>query len=363
MGETMFKIKRILTLEIFLLVIIGLIMVYSSSNVWANFKFNDPYYFVKRQTIFAFVGLLFFYFFSHIHLRKFRKYNSLLFMFGVLSLIFVLIPGVGTLRNGSRSWFSIGNVLIQPSEFFKLIIVFCVSDLLSKKRKINKIKDFAIPLSMMFVGFILILLQPDFGSGIVMVCSVIVLLFYAQVPFRYFFNLLFLGGSGLVFLIISAPYRMERILSFLNPWKDPLGSGFQIIQSLYAIGPGGIFGSGIGNSIQKLFYLPEPQTDFIFAIYCEEFGFIGSVLLLILFFMIIYHGIYIAKKCDDLYLSYICVGIISIFAIQVMINLGVVVGLFPVTGITLPLMSYGGSSIVVMLSCFGILISNIEDKT
>lgn len=352
--------SKLLVMEVVVLAICGLLMVYSSSYIWAAFKFDDPYYFFKRQAIFMIVGFVAMFFFSKINLLKLKKYNKTLFLLGIASLILVLIPGIGVARNGSRSWFSIASFLLQPSEFFKVILIFCVSDYLSKKKKIKKLKDFLVPLIMTFAGFLLILMQPDFGSGMVMVCSIIVVLFCAKVPIRYFVYVALLGVVGLTGLIASAPYRMERILSFLDPWADPLGSGFQIIQSLYAIGPGGVFGSGIGGSIQKHFYLPEPQTDFIFAIFGEEFGFLGSILLLGLFLLIIYEGIQIAIECEDTYLSYVSIGLISMFAIQVMINLGVVVGLFPVTGITLPLVSYGGSSVIVMLSCFGMIISNTK---
>ena len=163
-------------------------------------------------------------------------------------------------------------------------------------------------------------------------------------------------------MILSAPYRLARITSFIDPWKDPLGAGFQIIQSLFAIAPGGILGVGFDNSMQKHFYLPEPQTDFIFAIYAEEFGFIGSVLLIGLFIAVIYQGVKIAKNCTDPYLCYIAIGLTSLFAIQVMINLGVVVGLFPVTGITLPFISYGGSSLMVMMGSMGLLMSIAKES-
>ena len=166
-----------------------------------------------------------------------------------------------------------------------------------------------------------------------------------------------LGAAGLGGLIISAPYRLARITSFIDPWKDPLGAGFQIIQSLFAISPGGILGVGFDNSMQKHLYLPEPQTDFIFAIFAEEFGFIGCCILITLFLMVIYQGVKIAKNSSDPYLCYVAIGLISLFAIQVMINLGVVVGLFPVTGITLPFISYGGSSLVVMMGSMGLLMS------
>ena len=171
-----------------------------------------------------------------------------------------------------------------------------------------------------------------------------------------------LGVAGLGGLILSAPYRLARITSFLDPWKDPLGAGFQIIQSLFAISPGGILGVGFDNSMQKHFYLPEPQTDFIFAIFAEEFGFIGCVFLILLFLLVIYEGVKIAKNCVDPYLCYVAIGLISLFAIQVMINLGVVVGLFPVTGITLPFISYGGSSLVVMMGSMGLLASIANEE-
>lgn len=336
-------------------------MIYSSSRIWAQYRFNDPYYFVKRQIIYVCLGFVCMFLCTKIKLIKIKKYNKLFLLIGIISLIMVLIPGIGIEKNGSRSWFSLGSFLIQPSEFFKIILILFVSDYLSNKKKLATFKDYLIPVGMILFAFLLIILQPDFGSGLVMVCSIIVILFYYGVSYRYFIYLMLLGGFGLVLLIISAPYRMERILSFLNPWKDPLGSGFQIIQSLYAIAPGGIMGRGFLNSIQKYYYLPEPQTDFIFAIYCEEFGIIGCILIFIVFMLIIYNGFKIALDCTSSYTSYVSVGIISLFAIQVMINLGVVVGLFPVTGITLPFISYGGSSLIVMLSCFGLLISNIEE--
>ena len=207
------------------------------------------------------------------------------------------------------------------------------------------------------LGFGLILLQPDFGSGMVMVCSIVVMVLAADSPLSYFVRVGMLGAAGLGGLIISAPYRLARITSFIDPWKDPLGAGFQIIHSLFAISPGGILGVGFDNSMQKHFYLPEPQTDFIFAIFAEEFGFIGCCLLITLFLMVIYQGVKIAKGCADPYLCYIAIGLISLFAIQVMINLGVVVGLFPVTGITLPFISYGGSSLIVMMGSMGLLMS------
>lgn len=352
------KKSRVLTILILILVIIGIVMVGSSSRVWALAKFNDASYFMSRQAIFALIGCFAMYVASRLSLMKLRKYAKLLFIICIIALIFVLIPGLGVARNGSRSWFGVGTFLIQPSEFFKIAIIMYVADYLAKRYRIKSFKrDLLFPAFLVMLGFGLILLQPDFGSGIVMVCSIVVMVLAADSPTSYFVRVGMLGAAGLGGLILSAPYRLARITSFINPWEDPLGAGFQIIQSLFAISPGGILGVGFDNSMQKHFYLPEPQTDFIFAIFAEEFGFIGCVILIGLFLMVIYQGVKIAKNCVDPYLCYMAIGLISLFGIQVMINLGVVVGLFPVTGITLPFISYGGSSLVVMMGSMGLLIS------
>ena len=201
------------------------------------------------------------------------------------------------------------------------------------------------------------MLQPDLGTGTVMVGTCFVMIFISGARISHFVGLGLLGVAGFVGLILSAPYRMKRITSFLDPWEDPLGSGFQMIQSLYAIGPGGLFGLGLGQSRQKFFYLPEPQTDFIFAIISEELGFIGGSLVLLLFALMLWRGIRIALGAPDLYGSLVAVGIIAMVAIQVMINIGVVTGLMPVTGITLPFLSYGGSSLTLMLMAIGVLLN------
>jgi cell division protein FtsW len=203
----------------------------------------------------------------------------------------------------------------------------------------------------------MIMLQPDLGTGTVMVGTCVVMIFIAGAKISHFAYLGLLGVAGFVGLVVSAPYRMKRITSFLDPWEDPLGSGFQMIQSLYAIGPGGLFGLGLGESRQKFFYLPEPQTDFIFAILAEELGFIGGSFVLLLFSLLLWRGIRIALGAPDLYGSLLAAGIIGMVAIQVMINIGVVTGLMPVTGITLPFLSYGGSSLTLMLMAIGVLLN------
>ncbi|RST60838.1 stage V sporulation protein E [Siminovitchia terrae] len=349
----------ILILVTLTLLAIGLIMVYSASAVWANYKFNDSFFFAKRQLLFAGLGFAAMFLMMNIDYWSWRKWAKPILIVCFILLLVVLIPGIGMERNGSRSWIGVGAFSIQPSEFIKLaLIAFLAKFLSEKQRYITTVKKGLGPsLALVFLAFGLIMLQPDLGTGTVMVGTCIVMLFIAGARIFHFAVLGLIGLAGFVGLILSAPYRMARITSFLDPWKDPLNSGFQIIQSLYAIGPGGLFGLGLGESRQKFFYLPEPQTDFIFAILSEELGFIGGSLVILLFALLLWRGIKIALGAPDLYGSFLAVGIISMIAIQVMINIGVVTGLMPVTGITLPFLSYGGSSLTIMLMAVGVLLN------
>lgn len=288
-----------------------------------------------------------------------KKFAKVILIICFVLLILVLIPGIGNVRNGSRSWIGVGAFSVQPSEFMKLAMIAFLAKYLSENQKhITSLRKGLFPsLGLVFLAFGMIMLQPDLGTGTVMVGTCIVMIFVAGARISHFVGLGVLGLLGFVGLIISAPYRIQRITSFLDPWSDPQNSGFQIIQSLYAIGPGGLFGLGLGQSRQKFFYLPEPQTDFIFAILAEELGFIGGSFVLLLFALLLWRGIRIALGAPDLFGSFLAVGIIAMIAIQVMINIGVVTGLMPVTGITLPFLSYGGSSLTLMLVAIGVLLN------
>ena len=353
------KIDYPLFITVILLATFGIIMIYSASNIWALYKFNDAFKFVKHQGLFFIIGLFLLVFISRVKYTKYyEKANIILFTVLIL-LILVIIPGIGTVRNGSRSWFGIGSFGLQPSEAAKIaLIIFTSKYLVNNERNLKDIKKGLLPiLGVIFLVFGLIMLQPDFGTGVIIVISTIGLLFIGGVNFKFFIRLGILGVIGVVVLILIAPYRLERILSFLNPWSDPLGSGFQIIQSLYAIGPGGLFGYGFLNSRQKHFYLPEPQTDFIFSIISEEFGFIGVLIVKSLFLIVIVRGFKIARKSDELFGKYLAFGITFQIAFQAILNLMVVVGLIPVTGVTLPFLSYGGSSLLITLCSIGILLN------
>ena len=352
-----------LFISVLLISTFGIIMIYSASYVWAEYKFQDPFKFVKNQGIFFLLGIFFMIMISKIPFSFFKKHCKKFFLFCIVLLIAVLIPGIGTVRNGSRSWFGIGSFGIQPSEFTKLSMILFTANYLTKHEKeMKKFKKGILPiLGLTLFIFFLIMLQPDFGTGVILVMAIMGMLFVGGVPISFFLKLGTIGVIGIVGLILAAPYRLTRILSFLNPWKDPLGSGFQIIQSLYAIGPGGLFGYGFLNSRQKHFYLPEPQTDFIFSIISEEFGFMGILIVASLFLLIIYRGFTIARNSSELFSKYVAFGITFQIAFQAILNLMVVVGLIPVTGVTLPFLSYGGSSLLITLCGIGILL-NISRK-
>lgn len=358
------KINIFLLISVVIISLFGVLMIYSSSYIWAEYKFNDPYKFLKSQLIFLILGYIIMFIVSKINYQKYQKYSNIIFGICFILLVLVLIPGIGTVRNGSRSWFGVGGFGIQPSEFTKLgLIIFTSKYLKNNNKELRDIKKGVLPiLIVLMLVFGLIMLQPDFGTGVVIVISIVALLFVSGVKMNFFIKIGLLGLIGVVVLIIIAPYRMERIVSFLNPWSDPLGSGFQIIQSMYAIGPGGLLGLGFGNSIQKHFYLPEPQTDFIFSIISEEFGFMGILIVSSLFITIIYQGIKISMKCEDAFGKYLAFGITFSLAFQTLLNLMVVVGLIPVTGVTLPFLSYGGSSLLITLLSMGILL-NISKST
>ncbi len=355
------KIDKVLLYSVIILSLFGLLMIYSSSSIWAEYKFNDPYKYLKSQGIFLFLGYIIMFFISKIDFKIYKKYSNIILMICLGLLILVLIPGIGTIRNGSRSWFGIGPLGIQPSEAAKIGLIIFTSKYLSNN-KIKDIKHSILPiLIILFLTFALIMLQPDLGTGVIIVMSVISLLFISGVNMSFFIKMGILGLIGIIVLIIIAPYRIARITSFINPWSDPLGSGFQIIQSLYAIGPGGLLGMGIGNSIQKHFYLPEPQTDFIFSIISEELGFAGILIVSLLFITIIYRGIKISLSIEDKFAKYLSFGITFSITFQSILNLMVVIGLIPVTGVTLPFLSYGGSSLIISLLEIGILL-NISKK-
>lgn len=345
--------------SIFGLLAIGIVMVYSAGSVLAFHDYGDSFYFVKRQALFAVLGLIAMFFMMKVDYRILKKYAKLLLLICFVLLVIVLIPGIGVVRGGARSWLGISSFGIQPSEFMKLGMILFLSYWLSKEdyRITHFTKGLLPPLGILGAAFGLIMLQPDLGTGTVMMGASLLIVFTAGAKIRHLAGLASIGALGFVGLILAAPYRLKRITAFLDPWSDPLGAGYQIIQSLYAIGPGGLAGLGLGMSRQKYSYVPEPQTDFIFSILAEELGFIGGLLVLLLFLILVWRGMRVAMTAPDMFGSLLAVGIVGMVGVQVVINIGVVIGLMPVTGITLPLISYGGSSLTLILTALGILLN------
>ncbi len=335
------KFDKLLVGAVVLIASFGIVMIYSASSIWANYKFNDSFKFVKAQGVFFLIGLILMYFFAKVDHQIFYKKANLILLVCFLLLGLVLIPGIGSIRNGSRSWFGIGGFGIQPSEFSKIgLIIFVSKYLKNNQRNMQDIKKGVFPLLLVIgVFFVLIMLEPDFGTAMVIVLTLVVLIFISGVKVSFFVKVGLLGLVGIVGLIIVAPYRMMRIVAFLNPWSDPLGSGYQIIQSLYAIGPGGLLGQGFLHSRQKQFYLPEPQTDFIFSIISEEFGFLGILIITFFFAFIFYRIVKISLQANDLFSKYLAFGLGCGIIIQALLNIAVVIGLVPVTGYALLLYS------------------------
>lgn len=349
----------LLMLAVCLLLGIGITMVYSASAVSALYDFGDSFYYLKRQLIFAVLGVVAMFITMRIDYYIWRKWANRGLLFCFLLIILVLVPGIGVVRGGARSWLGIGSLGIQPSEFMKLALILFLAHHFDKGTFQLQTwwKGLFRPLSIVLVAFGIIMLQPDLGTGAVLVGSSMLLIWLAGARAAHVVGLALAGVAGLVGLIATAPYRLQRITAFMDPWKDPLGAGYQSIQSLYAIGPGQLMGLGWMESRQKYNYLPEPQTDFIFSILAEELGFIGGGFVLFLFLFVIWRGMRIAIAAPDRFGTLLAFGITAIIAVQVMINISVVIGLMPVTGITLPLISAGGSSLTLLLTAIGILLN------
>jgi len=347
---------QVVLLTTFLLLSIGIVMVYSSSAVIAS-GLGDSFYFTKRQLLFAGVGLFLMFLTMNIHYSFWQRWAwvALWSCSGLLALVLLL----GKEVNGAKSWFGFAGFGIQPAEFGKMALILFLANWFAKHQQemTSFRKGLLTPLSITFLMLGFILLQPDLGTAAIVMGTVLLLLFVAGCRLIHVGGLIAGCLIGVAVLTLIAPYRVARITSFLDPWKDPWGSGYQLIQSLYAIGPGRWFGLGLGMSRQKFYYLPEPHNDFIFSILSEELGFVGASMVIVLFLLLLWRGIRIAILAPDSFAGFLAIGITCLIAIQVCINISVVTGLFPVTGITLPFLSYGGSSLVLLLASIGILLN------
>lgn len=341
------------------LISIGTLMVYSTSSVFALEKFGNPNYFLKRHVVYLSIGLVFMIALMKINYVYLRKIVYPAYLLGILMLILVLIPGIGKEVSGARRWLELGSWTFQPSELGKFILVLYLAHSLTKKR--DKVDSFVVGFlsHLLFAGIyiILVLLEPDFGMSVTLVVVLFGMLFIGDVKLKF---LVPLGASAVFVLaiaVITEGYRMKRVMSFLDPWKDPLGSGYQAIQSFVALGMGGFTGAGLGDSTQKLFFLPQAHTDFIFSIIGEELGFIGVVIVIIGFAFLLVRSLRVSIRAKDLFGCYLAFGCILLITFQAGINMAVAVGLFPTKGLTLPFISYGGTSLVTNLAAMGLILS------
>lgn len=348
-----------LLFPVLLLVGIGIVMVYSASSALAMKKFGSDYYFLKKQAMFALVGICGLVLARHIPYRFYRPLSYPLLALAMLLLAAVLFSPFGITAGGSSRWLGLGPLRFQPSEFARFALVVYLAYSLEKKA--DRIKEFSIgfvPHGLVLGALaVLILKQPDFGSVAILAVLTGLMMFVGGVRIFY------LGGSCLLlglaggYFIAQAGYRMRRLLSFLDPWQYSADAGYQIVHSLMAFGTGGWWGAGIGKGYQKLFYLPEPHTDFIFSVIGEELGLAGVLLIILLYLMILWKGIRIARRAVDLFGSYLAIGLTAALGLQICINMGVALGLLPTKGLTLPFLSYGGTSLVLNMATIGILMN------
>jgi cell division protein FtsW len=341
------------------LMAIGLVIVTSASMPVASRLFDNPFYFAIRHGIYLVLAIGTALTVMQIPMQWWRTSNAWLLLLGLLLLIAVLL--VGRSVNGSTRWLAIGPITIQAAEPAKLFFFCYLAGYLVRRYEevTENIKGFAKPLVVFFAFAVLLLLQPDLGTVVVMLCTTIGLLFLAGAKLWQFFGLAFTGGAAVTFLIMFEEYRMKRITSFLDPWADPFGSGYQLTQSLMAYGRGDVFGQGLGNSLQKLEYLPEAHTDFIMAILAEELGFAGVLTVLALMLCIVLKAMKMGSKAlqhDRPFDAYLAYSIGIWFSFQTAVNVGASAGILPTKGLTFPLLSYGGSSLIIMAAAVGLLV-------
>ena len=338
---------------------IGVIAVYNSSSIFSLENYGDSTRFLRLHLVYLCLGAAVMATFMHVKPGFIRKLVYPGYLLGAALLVAVLVPEIGKEVGGGRRWISVGGFTFQPSEYCKYMLVIYMAHFMMKKR--DRMRSFWVgffsPLLAGGLYVLLVFAEPDLGTSSLLLMVLFVMLFVGNARIKY---LLAVGAASVLLVgvaIASAGYRMKRITSFLDPWQDPLGSGYQSVQSFMAFGLGGLYGSGLGNSSQKLLFLPQAHTDFIFSIIGEEFGFIGVTVVILLFLAILARCVSISFRAEDAFSRYMVFGFTALITLQAALNMGIAVGLFPTTGLTLPLISYGGSSLVATLAAFGIILS------
>ncbi len=358
---------RVLVFVAISIIALGLLMVTSASMVISEKLYNQPFHYLIRQAIYLSMGLILALSVLRTPISMWQRISAPLIIGSIFLLLLVLIPGVGRTVNGSTRWLNLGFVRIQVSEIVKLAVVIYLAGYIVRHHDTlqKKFGSFIRPLILLGMIAALLLLQPDFGASVVIMMTAMGMLFLAGVRLWQFLSILGLVGAAVVVLAISSPYRLERLTTFLNPWANPYASGYQLTQALIAFGRGGWFGVGLGESVQKLFYLPEAHTDFLFAVLAEELGILGAFVVILLFTILVWHGFVIARRAlrvGDYFAGYLTFGLSLWLGLQAIINIGVSSGVLPTKGITLPLMSAGGSS--MLINCVVLaLILRVDHET
>jgi cell division protein FtsW len=352
------KSDRILFTAALLLVCASIVMVYSASALLALEKFHQPYLFVIRQGLWTILGLAVLGIAMRVDYRTYRNEPFIWAVLGVVALLLVAVLFSAPV-NGTRRWFGLGGLGVQPSELAKVACVLFTALILERRmHRIDELSYSILPLAIVVGGMVgLILLQPDFGTAMSLLLIMGVMVFAAGLHYRYFIGTVLAALPVIYIVLVSAPYRRRRLMAFWDPWADPLGDGFQIIQSLIAVGTGGVFGKGVMAGVQKLFYLPEPHTDFIFAVIAEELGLIGATAVLLCFGVIAWRGLRIAMRAEDTFGAFLAIGLTTMIVVQAFVNMSVVLGMLPTKGIPLPLVSAGGSSLLINLLGMGMLLN------
>jgi cell division protein FtsW len=347
------------------LLLFGSVMIFSASSVIAFSREGDSYFYLKKQLLWVLAGLPFMGLLSKISYQKLRRFSHVGLVLSFLLLILVLIPGIGRTAGGANRWIEIGSFTFQPSELAKLAVILFAADLLARKKdEIGELPPQLLMQLLLMVGGIslLILLQPHLGNTFIICLTVFVMMYLAGANLVHIFGIGALGGTLCFIVAFCEHYRRQRLLAFLNPWADPRNTGFQIIQSLFAFGSGGLRGLGLGMSHQKFFYLPAAHTDFIFAIIGEELGLIGTLLTIFAFLLLAFLGIKVSFKCRDLFGKLLGSGITFMILGQAVINMGAVTGILPITGVPMPLVSFGGSALIFALGGIGILLNIASEE-
>ncbi|MDF1654209.1 MAG: putative lipid II flippase FtsW [Coxiellaceae bacterium] len=355
------RIDKVLLVTVLALLVYGLLMVTSASMVISDRIYGYPFHYFFRQAVYIILGVILAFFAWRVPLIVWRKMSGYLVVLGLVLLVLVLIPGIGRSVNGSRRWINLVVITLQVSELMKLFMVLYLARYIERFQDEiqTEWKGFIKPLVLMLLAAALLLLEPDFGTAAVIIMTGLVMLYLSGARLLPFVILMLLVASGLGLVAVTSPYRLARLTTFLNPWHSPFGAGYQLTQSLIAFGRGGVFGVGLGNSIQKLFYLPEAHTDFVFAVIAEELGLIGELLLIALFVILIVRIFRLASRAyqlGSLFEAFMAYGFGVWLGLQAFINMGVNAGILPTKGITLPFISYGGSSMLVNCIVVGILL-------